>query len=442
MTVKWIGGRRAMGGVSAQAFGPMDQAAQRLMSDKDHWIPRMVGGGPVRSGVRVNEHTAMTLPAAFAAVRIIATAMAQVPLQLKQRQTIGGRTITRNATDNPLYDLVKSRPNERMTSFRLRQTGFGHAAGWGNGYIEIERKRNGEPVGLWPLLPDRTDPVLEGGNLWYRTNVQGEQIDIPSADVIHLAGFGWDGYKGYSPIQQAREAIGLGLAAEAFGAGFFGNDARSGGVLIHPGKLSDPAKSRVADDFQKQGGLENAHRVKVLEEGMKFVATTIPPEDAQFLGTQEFTVAQVARIWGVPLFLLHSHEKATSWGSGLEQQMIAFVTLTLAAWAESAEQELDHKLLTEKQRAEGYYFKFNLNALLRGDTATRMAMYKSMILEGWGTRNEVRILEDMNPEEGLDDFLQPQNTQTTDQADAQANASPAPTRKPQEEEPDDNDENP
>jgi len=118
----------------------------------------------------------------------------------------------------------------------------------------------------------------------------------------------------------------------------------------------------------------------------------------------------------VPLFLLHSHEKATSWGSGLEQMMIAFVTFTLAGWAEAAEQEMDAKLLTDAERAAGYYFKFNLNAILRGDTAARMAMYKAMIDDGWGNRNEVRLLEDMNPADGLDDFLMPQNRQTVAQA--------------------------
>lgn len=429
MTVKWVGGRRAGLG-DMRADSTMLDNANRMMSDPNHWMIRQVGGGKVRAGVSINEHSAMALPAAFAAVKIIASAMAQVPCQLLRRREVAGRMVTLPATDHALYEIVSRRPNERMTSHRLRSTVFGHAAGWGNGYSEIERRRSGEVVGLWPLLPDRTAPRIESGQLVFDTNVENQRFIIPGADVLHFAGFGWDGYRGYSPIQQAREAIGLGLAAEAFGAGFFGNDAKSGGVLIHPGKLSDPAKGRVRDDFEKQGGLDNAHRIKVLEEGMKFVPTTIPPEDAQFLGTQEFTVAQVARIFGVPLFLLHSHEKATSWGSGLEQMMIAFVTFTLAGWAEAAEQEMDAKLLTDVERAAGYYFKFNLNAFLRGDTAARMAMYKEMIDSGWGNRNEVRLLEDMNPAEGLDDFLMPQNRQTVAQAQEAHDEAMAAKRRP------------
>lgn len=387
------------------------------MSDPNHWMVRQVGGR-TRAGVSVNEHSAMTMPAVFRAISVIASAMAQVPCQLMQRtaSTVGSRTASRAATEHPLYDVVAARWNERQTSHKGRQTVFGHAAGWGNGYVEIERRRSGEAVALWPLLPDRTAPELVNDRLTYRTTVQNRQFIIPSEDVLHFASMGWDGYVGLSPIALARQAVGLGLAAEAFGAGFFANDAKSGGVLIHPGKLSDPAKGRVRDDFEKQGGLDNAHRVKVLEEGMKWIATTIPPEDAQFLGTQEWTVAQVARMFGVPLFLLFSHEKATSWGSGLEEMSRAFVRWTLADWAVSAEQEMNAKLLTPAERAAGYYFKFNLNAYLRGDTTARTAMFKAGITDGWMSRNEARELEDLNPVDGLDDFLVPLNMQTVTDA--------------------------
>lgn len=415
-----------MGGIVSA--GELSDGAHRLMSDPDHWMIRQIGGARTRAGVSVNEHSAMTLPAAFGAIRVIASAMAQVPCQLMQRSPspVAGRMATRAATEHPLYDVVASRWNDRQTSHRGRQTVFGHAAGWGNGYVEIERTRGGQAVGLWPLLPDRTSPQLVQDQLVYDTNVDNRRFRIPADDVLHFAGMGWDGYVGYSPIALARQAVGLGLAAEAFGAGFFANDARSGGVLIHPGKLSDPAKGRVRSDFEQQGGLDNAHRVKVLEEGMKFVATTIPPEDAQFLGTQEWTVAQIARMFGVPLFLLHSHEKATSWGSGLEEMSRAFVQYTLADWAVGAEQEMNAKLLSAAERAAGYYFKFNLNAYLRGDTEARRGMYKDGINDGWLNRNEARELEDLNPAEGLDDFLVPLNmTTVADLEQARADAASA-----------------
>lgn len=415
--------------------GDLAAGARDLMSNPDHWMIRQVGGQRTRAGVAVNEHSALTLPAAYRAVAVIASAMAQVPCQLMQRlpSSVPNRTQSRVAYEHPLHQIVARRWNERQTSHRGRQTVFGHASGWGNGYVEIERRRSGEVVGLWPLLPDRTRPELRNDRLVYDTTVGSRNFTIDAADILHFASMGWDGLTGYSPIALARQAVGLGLAAEAFGAGFFANDAKSGGVLIHPGKLSDPAKGRVRDDFQSQGGLDQAHRVKVLEEGMKWIPTTIPPEDAQFLGTQEWTVAQVARMWGVPLFLLHSHEKATSWGSGLEQMSIAFVQYTLADWAVGAEQEMDAKLLTEAERAAGYYFKFNLTAYLRGDTAARMAMHKASIVDGWGNRNEARELEDRNPVEGLDDFLVPLNMQTVADAAAareRAAAAPIPPGRP------------
>lgn len=448
MTGRWItrGGGAGLSGVARA--GELSDAANRMLSDPNHWLIRQVGGGSTRAGVSVNEHSAMTLPAVYRAIAVIASAMAQVPCQLMQRtghSTLTGRTTSRAATEHPLYDVVAHRWNPRQTSHKGRQTTFGHAAGWGNGYVEIERTRGGQPVGLWGLLPDRTAPELVGDQLVYNTNINNRRFRLPSEDVLHFASMGWDGYVGLSPIALARQAVGLGLAAEAFGAGFFANDAKSGGVLIHPGKLSDPAKGRVRDDFEKQGGLDNAHRVKVLEEGMKWIATTIPPEDAQFLGTQEWTVAQVARMFGVPLFLLFSHEKATSWGSGLEEMSRAFVRWTLADWAVSAEQEMNAKLLTPAERAAGYYFKFNLNAYLRGDTAARRGMYKDGITDGWLSRNEARELEDLNPVDGLDDFLVPMNMQTVTDAEeareARRNAPPpdfgAPPARPEPENPDD-----
>ncbi|WDS38313.1 portal protein [Caulobacter phage W2] len=397
---------RGSGSLMAAAGDLTDQAVRRhgvgLMSDPNHWMVRQVGGARTRAGVPINEHSAMTLPAAFSAIRTIANAMAMVPCQLMRRaiNPATGRLETHPATDHRLFNVVARRPNERTTSHRWRQTTFGHAVGWGNGYSEIERNGRGEALGIWQLLPDRTAPELRDGNLRYRTTVENRQFSLPHDDVLHFAGMGWDGFTGYSPIALAREALGLGKATEAFGASFFANDARSGGVLIHPGKLSDPAKDRVRDGFENQGGLENAHRIKVLEEGMKFVPTTIPPEDAQFLATQEFTVAQVARMFGVPLFLLHSHEKSTSWGSGLEEMGNSFVTYTLANWAVSAEQEMDSKLLTEEERASGLYFKFNFNAFLRGNVTARTAFYKAAINDGWMDPDEAREKEDMNARGG------------------------------------------
>jgi HK97 family phage portal protein len=236
------------------------------MSDPNHWMVRAAGGGRTRAGVPMNEHSAMTLPAAFSAIRTIAGALSQVPCQLMRRQMVNGLEQTAPARDHRLFDIVARRPNERTTSVTWRKTTFGHAVGWGNGYSEIERNGRGEALGIWQLLPDRTAPELVQGDLRYRTTIDSRQHLLPGEDVLHFKGMGWDGFTGYSPIRLAREALGLGKATEAFGAAFFANDARSGGVLIHPGKLGAPAKENVRASFEDQGGLENAHRIKVLEE--------------------------------------------------------------------------------------------------------------------------------------------------------------------------------
>jgi HK97 family phage portal protein len=194
---------------------------------------------------------------------------------------------------------------------------------------------------------------------------------------------------------------------EQFGGKFFANDAKSGGFLMHPGRLSANAQSNLggkkadatnpAAPLEKQGGLDNAFRVKVLEEGMKYIATTIPPEDAQFLGTRLAQIAEIARMYDVPLILLQSHDGTPSWGTGIEQLMIGFVRQTITPWVSAWEQELNWKLFTDEERSKGYYVKFNMNALLRGDTAARGAFYREMFSVAGISPNQICDLEDMDP---------------------------------------------
>lgn len=388
------------------------------LDDGDHWVVRALGGGKTTAGVPVSEATAMRFTAVYACQAIISDTMAQVSLNLhrRYRDPVTRRIRTEVALEHPAHRLVHDDPNPRMSSFTLRQTCQGHTLGWGNGYIEVQRTVGGDPAGLWPLMPDRTDPrVTEQGVLVYDTTVNGKRFTLPSADVIHIAGLGFDGIKGYSPIYMARQAIGLGLAAESFGAKFFANDAKSGGFLMHPGKLGDVAVENIRDSFvDRQGGNDNAHKPKVLEEGMKWVSTTIAPDDAQFLATREMQIAEIARIYRVPLVLLQLMEKTTTWGSGVEQIMLGFIQWTIAAWAKRWEEELNRKLLTEAERLAGYYFKFNLNSLARGDMAARARFYNAGITGGWMNRNQPRSLEDWDEAEGLDDFLFPLNMAVVD----------------------------
>lgn len=390
-------------GLKAAVFG-----RSQPVSDHDHWIVRAIGGGRTKAGVPVSEFTALNLPVVYACVNRIANPVARFPLKIMRKTDAGGAV---EVLDHPLSVRLGTRPNDFMSSRTLRKTVQAQALLWGNGYCEIERNGRGQGVGLWPLLADRTRPVRDGDRLFYGTNIGGRRVEIDQEDVIHIMDQSTDGYVGLSQIAMARQAIGMGLAMEEFGAKFFANDAKSGGFLLHPGKLSATAHqnlkgpngekradpSNPASRLEAQGGLDNAHRVKVLEEGMKFVTTTIPPEDAQFLGSREFQIAEVARIYDVPLVLLQSHEKSTSWGSGIEQLMIGFVRQTIDPWVDAWEQELNWKLFTEEEKAKGYYVKFNMNAFLRGDMKARAAFYKELFSVAGISPNMICALEDIEP---------------------------------------------
>lgn len=398
---------RAAVGLSAERYGPPDSVGQ-----PGGWLMRVIGGGKTKAGVSVSERTALHLPVVFACVNRIANPIAGVPLGIFRK---GDKGEAIAVDDHPMSRSLGLRPNPFMSSRTLRKTVQAHALLWGAGFGEIERNRRGQGVGIWPLLPDVTSARKKQDRLVYDTTIAGRQYELPQEDVIHLMDLSQDGYTGLSQVAIARQAIGMGLAMEEFGAKFFANDAKSGGFLMHPGRLSVNGQSNLAgrrdrnggkeggadrrDDagaqLQAQGGLENAHRVKVLEEGVKYISTTIPPEDAQFLGSREFQIAEIARIYDVPLVLLQSHEKSTSWGSGIEQLMIGFVRQTIQPWIGAWEQELNWKLFTEEEQRNGYYVKFNLNALLRGDMAARAAFYKAMFELAAMTPNTIAALEEI-----------------------------------------------
>lgn len=374
------------------------------VGSNDGWFVRMLGGGKTHAGTAVSEYSALYLPVVYACVNRIANPIANFPIQIVEPDGKGGLTAVK---EHPLSERIGLRPNDYMSSRTLRKTTQGHALLWGNGYQEIERNNKGEAVGLWPLLPDRTRPHRVDGRLEIRTVIDGQPFTIDHSDVAHVMDLSHDGYIGYSQVAIARQAMGMAMALEEFGGKFFSNDMKSGGFLMHPGRLSSRAQQNVrgadggpkaapespAAPLEAKSGLENAHRIRVLEEGMKFISTTIPPEDAQFLGTREFQIAEIARMYDVPLILLQSHEKSTSWGSGIEQLMIGFIQNTIAPWIQATEQEYNWKLFTEAERERGLRVKFNMNAILRGDMEARSAFYKAMFEMGM-TMNQILALED------------------------------------------------
>jgi HK97 family phage portal protein len=387
--------------VAALDYGPSDP-----LSSPGNWLVRNIGP-KTKAGVAVSELTALTLPVVYACVNRITNPISRFPLRMMRAMPDGSRHVVQ-PDEHPFAARLGVRPNDQMSSRTVRKTSQAHALLWGNGYLEIERNGRGQAVGLYPLQPNVTRPVRENGRHFFRSTINGRGVELDHGDVIHIMDQSQDGFVGISQIAMARQAIGMGLAMEEFGGKFFANDAKSGGFLMHPQRLSARAKENLrtkdgetkrapenpAAGLDAQSGLENAHRVKVLEEGMKFIQTTIPPEDAQFLGSREFQIAEICRIYDVPLIMVQSQEKQTSYGSGVEQLMIGFVRQTIDPWIDAWEQELNWKLFTEEEKELGYYVKFNMNALLRGDMKTRAEFYKSLFGVAGFSPNKILALED------------------------------------------------
>jgi HK97 family phage portal protein len=371
-------------------------------SSSDGWISQglFAGGGPTFAGVPVDEQKALTFSAVFRSVVLISDAVSMLPIDVRQR--VGDRREER--PNHPVARLLRN-PNELMAPINLFGAVQGHTLQYGNGYMDIQRTQGGRPVALWPLLPDRTRPAAvdmgDERRIAYQTIVNRKVIAIDPEDVAHVRGLSFDGIRGYSPLQKARQSVGLALGLEEFGAKFFSNDAKSGGFIEHPGKLLDPAKKNLQDSFAAQGGLTNAHRVKVLEEGMKFNPTTVSPEDSQFLMTRTFQVEDIARFYGIPLHMLQSQAKTTSWGTGIAQMSLGFVIYTLLPWLIRWEQELGRKLFTKEEIEKGFFLRFVVNALLRAAAIDRAKFYTAALSKatGWMDRQEVRDLEDLNPDE-------------------------------------------
>lgn len=367
------------------------------------WLLDALGGGPTKSGARVSEQTAARLSTVFACVRIISEDVGRLPLPLYERLPVGRR----RATDHRLYDLITTTANPEMPTKSLRELLTGHAALWGNGYAEIELDNSNRPIALWPLLPNVTRTVRRGGRKFVVTRVSdgkeaGKDVALPPGRYLHIPGPAWmgEGLAGDHPIRIAREAIGLAMAAEEFGARLFGNGARPSGILTSEKKLSPEARRKLAKQWESMvGGLSNAQRTAVLEENLKWQAVTINPDDAQSLETRKFQVEEVARYYRMPLVLLGHTEKATSWGTGIEQFMRGYVVQTLGSWLNRWEIWLPHHLLDRRERAQ-YYVEHILEDLLKGDTKARFEAYAQAVQNGWMNRNEVRERENMNPIEG------------------------------------------
>lgn len=372
------------------------------------WLQEALLGPSSASGVSVSPEGSLRYTAVLACARVLAEGVASLPCILYERFDVGGQDAKRRARSHQVYRLLHDAPNPVMTALEFFEVGMAHALLWGNFYAEIEWSPRGQVLGLWPLPAWRVTPGWSRQGKSYRLQIDG-QADTVLSDyqVLHVPGFGYDGVSGRSMISLAREAIGLGLAAERYGGSVFGNGVVPGGVLEHPGQLSDEAYRRLQESWSgRHQGLANAQRLAILEEGMKYDKVGIPPEDAQFLETRRFQRSEIAGIFRVPLHMIGDLERATF--SNIEQQSTEFLTNSLAPWLRRWEQRVARSLLVGRER-ERFYAEFLVDALLRGDTATRYAAYATGRQWGWLSVNDIRARENMNPVDGGDEYLVPLN---------------------------------
>lgn len=354
--------------------------------------------GNSTAGKTVDARSSMQLTAVYACVRVLSEAVASLPLYLYEYSDGSGSI---KATKHPLYRVLHDEPNAEMTSFAFRETLMTHILLWGNAYAQIIRNGKGEVVGLYPLMPNRMqvdrDPKTK--KLVYTYTIDNAeplkeqgQIKLDPEEVLHIPGLGFDGLVGYSPIAMAKNALGIALACEEYGAKFFANGASPSGVLEHPGILKDP--ERVRNSWNAAyGGSANSHKVAVLEEGMKYTPISINPSEAQFLETRKFQIDEIARMFRVPPHLIGDLEHATF--SNIEHQGLEFVKYSLDPWLVRFEQNMVRKLLNPEEKTR-YYIEFNAEGLLRGDLASRYQAYATARQNGWMSTNDIRAKEGLD----------------------------------------------
>ena len=420
---------------------------------REGWTP--VGGGSLdrdlqgdshrsASGETVKHEKALSLVAYYAALRNLSQDVAKLPRQLRKKRATRGSDL---ATEHPAFRLIKRKPNPVMNGFQFVQTMQFRALGWGKAAAEIVRDRLGNPIELWPIHPSRISPHLEkdGKTLVYnwRVNPGDQPIPMPARDILWIASLG-NGFEGYSLLRIGAEALGLGLAAQRNAARFFSENLAKRLVVFTKNLLSAPGRralrQRILEDQQTDP--EGRRKLPIIEGDHTIGDMGIPPEDAQLLESREFTTEEIGRLVRMALAKIQYHKRAQGWNS-LELQNTDYATDSLMPWNVTWEQELGSKLLTEEDQ-ETHFFKFELNGLMRGDSAARSTYYDSGLRNGWLSPNDVRELEDMNPidKPEADDYrVQAQMTPIDKPAAAKPMLHlPAPNLPSEEKEPDEDEE--
>ncbi len=364
------------------------------------------GYSETAAGVSVGPDTALKIGTVYACVGLLSETIASLPLVIyRYLEDQEGR---QRAKNHPLYEVLHSQPNETQTAFEFTQMMMTHALLRGSGYARIMPGPRGFADRLVPYHPERvTKERLESGRVRYKVeNDLGKSETLNQEDIFEVGGLSLDGWNTVSVVSYAKDSFGLSLAAEKYGSKFFRNDSRPGGVLETDGKISRDAAKRIKSEWEALHAGGNQHRVAVLEQGLKWQAIGVTPEEAQFLGTREHQAEDVCRWFRVPPHMVGLTSKTTSWGTGIEQQAIGFLTYTLRPWLTRWSQSIRRDLILAPNT---YFADFVVEALLRGDIETRYNAYATARQWGWLNVNEIRQKENLNPVNGGDTYLHPLN---------------------------------
>ncbi|MBF0358873.1 MAG: phage portal protein [Magnetococcales bacterium] len=375
---------------------------------RDPVLAEWFGGATTQAGATVTPETALSCPAVYSSLGLLADTIGTIPLNLYER---GKGSAREKKVKHPLHKLLHDAPNSWQTSVQWRQEQMFHLGTFGNGYSRIRYRGDGMPVALEPFYPRDVTPFkLDKGGVAYRVGPTGETL--LSHEVLHLRRRPFDrhGISGKSPVTLHRETIGRAMGQAAYMASFFGNSAAPKGVLELEQPVTDKAATSLRESWERRHqGTANAHRLAILDGGMKFKPIGMSNQDAQTLEAYQSTVSEIAsRVYGVPSHLIGLNEKQTSFGTGVEQQSIGFVVYSIRPYAVDFEQVLNQALIPPSRRGS-LFFEFNVEGLLRGDAKASAEVLATHIQWGIMTPNEARKLKNLPPLEGGDSRLQPLN---------------------------------
>lgn len=377
------------------------------LTDEKAWDTSLwnLAGSISLSGENVTETTAMTLAAVWCAVNLISGTVSTLPLQLLRKEQ--DKTIT--AREQRIYRVLHDEFNPLMTAETGRAVMMAHLLTWGNCYAEKVINSYGEIVELWPISPNRVK--IEGvvdKQIIYRITVDNKQYRFTRDKILHIPGLGFDGLQGYSVIAMARKSLGLAMAMESFGALYFGNGTHPGVVVKHPGQLSPQGHSNLKQSLSETySGLGQSHKLMLLEEGMSIEKVGVPPEDSQFIESRSFQIPEVARWFNLPPHKLHHLEKSSF--NNMESEQISFVTDSILPWLIRKEQNYALQLLSSLEKKQGFFWRHNVDGLLRGNAKDRSEYYRTMFNIGTMSINDIREKENWDPVEGGDERFVPLN---------------------------------